>query len=271
MVASVTAHPYTGRRTPIALAFVAALTLAACGSATTTPRPSATSPTATATATATVGAGDGPGHGTPAVVSLGDSYISGEGGRWAGNVNLVGRLDSTAIDALGPSAYHDNAAGDGELIVGCHRSKSAEIHLGTAQDGSPLVSINLACSGATTQTNHADPTDPADYKPGLDAFGDADGNLATDEPAAPGARISQAVALRHAALTHNVTMVVVSIGGNNFHFADLIEQCVKDFLLSSSVARTTATTTRWRPTSMPPARLCANPRSPVPCRTYTTP
>ncbi|MCW2542761.1 MAG: hypothetical protein JWM40_313 [Frankiales bacterium] len=30
---------------------------------------------------------DGPGVGAPYVVSVGDSYISGEAGRWAGNTN----------------------------------------------------------------------------------------------------------------------------------------------------------------------------------------
>ena len=30
---------------------------------------------------------DGPGSGTPWVVSVGDSYISGEAGRWAGSSN----------------------------------------------------------------------------------------------------------------------------------------------------------------------------------------
>ena len=32
-------------------------------------------------------AADGPGVGTPTVVTVGDSYISGEAGRWAGNTN----------------------------------------------------------------------------------------------------------------------------------------------------------------------------------------
>ena len=32
--------------------------------------------------------GEGPGEGLPAIVSLGDSTISGEGGRWAGNTNV---------------------------------------------------------------------------------------------------------------------------------------------------------------------------------------
>ena len=40
---------------------------------------------------------DGPGVGTPTVVSVGDSYISGEAGRWAGNTNG----SSSNTDALG--------------------------------------------------------------------------------------------------------------------------------------------------------------------------
>src|SRR5215218_8467531 len=67
---------------------------------------------------------DGPGVGAPWVVSLGDSAISGEAGRWAGNTNG----SSSRVDALGSSAYYDNAAGTGEAIPGCHRSKSAEVH-----------------------------------------------------------------------------------------------------------------------------------------------
>jgi hypothetical protein len=34
-------------------------------------------------------AADGPGVGTPTVVTLGDSAISGEAGRWAGNTNMA--------------------------------------------------------------------------------------------------------------------------------------------------------------------------------------
>ena len=40
---------------------------------------------------------DGPGVGTPAIVALGDSAISGEAGRWAGNTNN----SSSRVDALG--------------------------------------------------------------------------------------------------------------------------------------------------------------------------
>src|SRR3954471_1871218 len=77
-------------------------------------------------ASATPAVADGPGVGAPWVVSVGDSAISGEAGRWAGNTNG----SSSSIDALGSSAYYDNAANTAETIPGCHRSKSAEIKIG---------------------------------------------------------------------------------------------------------------------------------------------
>jgi hypothetical protein len=40
--------------------------------------------------------------------------------------------------------------------------------------------------------------------------------------------------LQNHAATRNVKMVVVSIGGNNFGFAGIIQQCVQDFLASPS-------------------------------------
>src|ERR1700690_4399811 len=48
---------------------------------------------------------DGPGVGSPWIVSVGDSAISGEAGRWAGNTNGKPKK----IDALGRTAYFDNA------------------------------------------------------------------------------------------------------------------------------------------------------------------
>ncbi|MFM7872665.1 MAG: hypothetical protein ACKPBG_13445, partial [Actinomycetota bacterium] len=43
---------------------------------------------------------DGPGVGDPWIVSLGDSYISGEAGRWAGNSNS----NASSVDAGGAGA-----------------------------------------------------------------------------------------------------------------------------------------------------------------------
>ncbi|QSR25603.1 hypothetical protein CFH99_08210 [Nocardioides aromaticivorans] len=150
---------------------------------------------------------DGPGVGTPYVVSVGDSYISGEAGRWAGSSNS----SSARADALGSTAYYDNASGTGEAINRCHRSKSAEIHIGGG-----VGSLNLACSGAKTATATGD-----EFKPGLDFYSGAEG-------------VGQARALQTFAGTHNVRMVVVSIGGNDFNFAGIVQQCVQDFLLSPS-------------------------------------
>ena len=96
---------------------------------------------------------DGPGSGAPWTASVGDSYISGEAGRWAGNTNM----SSSTIDALGSTAYDDNAAGNGELISGCHRSKAAEVNIGGGVSGE-----NLACSGAKTSTFSEGST----FKPG---------------------------------------------------------------------------------------------------------
>jgi hypothetical protein len=151
-------------------------------------------------------AADGPGAGTPWVVSVGDSAISGEAGRWAGNTNG----SSSSIDALGATAYNDNAGNTAETIPGCHRSKSAEIHIGGG-----VNSQNLACSGAKTSTDASG----SDFKPGLDFYNGTAGQ-------------GQARVLQTFAATHNVKMVMVLIGANNYHFADLIQSCVVDFLTS---------------------------------------
>ena len=150
---------------------------------------------------------DGPGTGTPWVVTVGDSYISGEAGRWAGNSNS----SSSYADALGSTAYYDN--GSSETINRCHRSKSAEAYLGGGLNG-----LNLACSGAKTATF----TDGNGYfKPGLDFYNS-------------GGQQGQALMLQSFAATHNVAMVAVSIGGNDFNFGSIVQSCVSDFLASPS-------------------------------------
>lgn len=145
--------------------------------------------------------------GDPWIVSLGDSYISGEAGRWAGSSNTSTR----AADALGAGAYLD--AGSAESIAGCHRASSAQVHLGGS-----FQSLNLACSGATTGTRTG-----SKFKPGLDFYDDGAG------------RVGQAKALQREAKGRNVKMVVVSIGGNDFGFADIVTSCVLNFLGSSSL------------------------------------
>ena len=157
--------------------------------------------------TASPASADGPGVGAPWVVTLGDSYISGEAGRWAGSSND----SSSRADALGSTAYFDNAGGTGETIDRCHRSKSAEAYVGGGVNG-----LNLACSGART-TTYTDSN--GRFKPGLDFYNS-------------GGQQGQAQMLQGFAATHNVKMVVVSIGGNDFNFADIVQTCVTDFLTS---------------------------------------
>jgi hypothetical protein len=153
---------------------------------------------------------DGPGVGNPWVVTVGDSYISGEAGRWAGNTNNGEQY----IDALGSTAYDDNSTNSAELITRCHRSHSAEAFVGGSVNGE-----NLACSGAKTTTF----TDSnGNFKPGLDFYDDGAGHQ------------GQAKMLQGFAAAHNVKLVAVSIGGNNFNFGSVVQSCVEDFLGSPS-------------------------------------
>jgi hypothetical protein len=160
---------------------------------------------------ATAAHADGPGVGTPWVATLGDSYISGEAGRWAGNT----ANGESEVDALGPTAYDDNANHTAPLIPGCDRSLSDEAYIGGGVNG-----VDLACSGATTATQPY--SSGNDFKPGLDFYNDGAGHL------------GQALLLQNFAAAHNVKLVAVTIGGNDFHFADIVQDCVEDFLDSPS-------------------------------------
>jgi len=153
--------------------------------------------------------GDGPGAGTPTVVSVGDSAISGEAGRWAGNTNMA----AWRVDALGSSAYWD--APNGEAIPGCHRSKAAQAFIGGGVNG-----VNLACSGARTSTTGTG--SGQDFKPGIDFYSDASG------------RKGQARMLQEEAARRNVKAVVVMIGANNYGFGAIVERCVTNWATSPS-------------------------------------
>jgi GDSL-like Lipase/Acylhydrolase family len=92
----------------------------------------------------------GPGSGPTAIVSLGDSFISGEAGRWNGNsLNIFGTRDGTdraARCTLGIFCSYDATRVYGSSYPnGCHRSDVA-----TIKSAGIVVSekINLACSGA---------------------------------------------------------------------------------------------------------------------------
>jgi hypothetical protein len=154
--------------------------------------------------------------GGPWIASLGDSFISGEAGRWAGNSAGASGL----VDALGPTAYFDSPDGTSELIPLCHRSKSAMVHIG--DDGPPagrgnaqaVGSTNLACSGAETKTF----TEDGAFKPGIDFVGQGT------------AEQGQAALLEDLAEQRDVQLVLVSIGGNDFGFGGVIEDCLEAFI-----------------------------------------
>lgn len=154
-----------------------------------------------------------------AVVSLGDSYISGEGGRWQGNYSR-----STGDRGGTDRAAYRNSAGwfkyDAGRVYGstddngCHRSDVAPVlSSGIAVDNL----INLACSGATSQNL------VLSGRGGLGQRG---------EP-------SQADQLVDVAAAYDVEMIVVSIGGNDLGFGDIIFDCTVEYLTSPSWAQNT--------------------------------
>lgn len=142
-------------------------------------------------------------------VSIGDSYISGEAGRWAGNAIKDAAVPMT--DRLGASAYWDGATA--EKIKGCHRSASAEVNFWPG-------SINLACSGAITSSKWKGVWPIGYAKPGIDreVVHGVDGQLTQ---------------LKEVARSNNVKLVLMSIGGNDFGFAKVIIACSSAYSFSS--------------------------------------
>ncbi|MBO3745304.1 hypothetical protein J5X84_04425 [Streptosporangiaceae bacterium NEAU-GS5] len=151
-----------------------------------------------------------PNNGPTAVVSLGDSYMAGEGGRRRGNIRLGGFNDDAkeasvsrgTFQAVYGSTWHfiDN----GTDVGGCHRSDVPEINGIPGID----VALNLACSGALT--NHV--------------WNVLDGGSAFkgEQP--------QADQLKAVAQTKRVKAVVLSVGGNDMGFGPIIQACTQAFV-----------------------------------------
>lgn len=147
-----------------------------------------------------------PGNGPTAVVSMGDSYISGEAGRWKGNsLTNTGSRNGTDRGWASGSTY-DPGKVYGTTAGGCHRSDSAEVRsAGAIAD----VAVNLACSGATSDN----------------VFRASNGGVAYKGEA------PQADQLAAVAAAHDVKVIALSIGGNDLGFADIIKNCALDFTL----------------------------------------
>lgn len=157
-----------------------------------------------------------PGSPSSATVTLGDSFISGEAGRWEGNSNsLIGSRNGTdrAWIRTWYGGYYDadRIYLGGSDDNGCHRSDVAEVLSATI----PVhEEINLSCSGATTSN----------------VFRAAAGGQGRNgEP-------PQADQLAMVARQRDVRTVVLSVGGNDLGFGDIIAACTVAWTTSSSTS-----------------------------------
>lgn len=151
------------------------------------------------------------------IVGMGDSYMSGEAGRWATNTP---EMTSNTGYEVGTAAqvYGETAAGTSSIYAGCHRADSAPMVFSE----STLQSTNLACSGAKSATVAADP-DTKEFKPGID-FAEV-----KTESGKTGS--GQAAVLQDFASKNRVEAITLSIGGNNAGFATVLVNCVEDYLV----------------------------------------
>ena len=160
----------------------------------------------TASAGAAPAAHAGPGAGPTAIVSLGDSFISGQAGRWQGNSNDVlgdrGGTDRACLRT--PTGCRTDIGRvylGGTKPPGCARSDVAEI----LSAAIPVAErVNLACSGAVTTGIFRSSNGGRSYK---------------GEP-------PQADQLAGVARSRNVKLVVLSIGGNDIGFGQIVAGCV---------------------------------------------
>jgi lysophospholipase L1-like esterase len=159
------------------------------------------------------GASASPGSGPTAIVALGDSFISGEGGRWLGNgsepLGTRSGTDRAAFGCDGWSCEYDPARVYGPSEAnGCHRSDVAPI---LSAPAAVEEKLNLACSGARVENLW-----PALWG-GRPHFGEA-----------PQANQLAAVARRD-----EVRLVVVTAGANDVGFGELVVGCALGWARSS--------------------------------------
>ncbi len=149
--------------------------------------------------------------GDPAIttaVSMGDSYISGEAGRWQGNsINPLPGNDGTDRACVGSplcSVDQSRVYVPPSDTDGCHRSDVAEILSAPL----PVVRrVNLACSGAVTDN----------------IYRSANGGVA-EKGEAP-----QADQLLPIARAYRVKIIFLSIGGNDLGFASIVQDCFERY------------------------------------------
>lgn len=147
-------------------------------------------------------------HRPTAAVSLGDSYSSGEAGRWKGNASVstpgfngTDRAFDAADGTTDPARVYGATAG------GCDRSDVAPIisaHLPVQR------SINLACSGAITKNVLRASAGGVAYK----------GEAPQDDQ------------LLQVAKDDRVKVITLGIGGNDLGFSGIVSACVLAYLFA---------------------------------------
>lgn len=208
------------------------------------------------------------------IVGMGDSYMSGEGGQystkhiappdpdrpkmfteaggtpygtpdsyvwsrdWMGNQVPTSLIGEDGNPVTTSDIYFDKPDGSGEQIPWCHRSPFAPSYI-----GGEYKTLNLACSGAEGESKVSDSGLP---KPGVDFK-----ELTVGESKIPG----QAAMLANFAKTNNVEVINLSIGGNDFGFADLATQ-----LIAAQGGGGAYTPYTWVPSGLSPEKWTAQAR-----------
>jgi hypothetical protein len=148
-----------------------------------------------------------------AIVSLGDSFISGEGGRWLGSEPFGTRSGTdraaSGCDGWGACDYLPELVYGASERSGCHRSDVAPVASAPVPVGEK---VNLACSGAKLENVRPAATG------GLSHFG----------------QIPQADALEEVAQRDEVKMIVLTAGANDVGFGELVAGCALDWARSSA-------------------------------------
>ena len=153
-----------------------------------------------------------PGKPRNIVVSLGDSYSSGEGASVDGGGDYYRETDNNGDDPLAQNA--------------CHRSRYAWSRLGVLADAAGTIGQRsdawdptlehhlIACSGAQTENLLPYHSVPQDQRP-RNAFGE-EGTTSYGELSQPDKGF----------LDENTTLVTLSIGGNDARFAPILQKCI---------------------------------------------
>jgi hypothetical protein len=159
----------------------------------------------------------GPKSTKKAFVTLGDSYISGEAGRWKGNSETTSG-DSAGTDRAWTGTAIDltRVYLDGSDASGCHRSDVAEVRSAGLLGGA--TPINLACSGSETINVLRQSKGGVPYKDAK-TQGDQLVDLLDD---------------------YDVQAIVLSIGGNDLGFSDAAQDCVLRYLRGLGTCRDAA-------------------------------